>query len=89
MTQITDGVSRFDDEGTDIEVCVKLFEIGDLRFGAEPDKLCLIFIQLKPSRWSPIFKVLDAKLQSSMMLRNCSKTHVCEQLGVVCIDGLC
>ena len=45
--QITDGVGRFDDDGTDIEVCVELFEIGELRFGAEPDKLRLMLIPLK------------------------------------------
>ena len=48
--QITDGFGRFDDDGTDIEVCVKLFEIGERRFGAEPDKLRLMSIQLKSSR---------------------------------------
>ena len=45
-----DGVDRFDDDETDIEVCVELFEVGELRFGAEPDKLHLILIQLKSSR---------------------------------------
>ena len=47
--QITDGVGRFDDDGTDIEICVKLLDVGELRFGAEPDKLRLILIQLKSS----------------------------------------
>ena len=44
------GIDRFDDYGTDIEVCVELFQNGELRFGAEPDKLRLILIQLKSSR---------------------------------------
>ena len=85
---MTYGVSRFDDDGTYIEICVELFAIGELRFGAEPDKLCLILIQLKSSRWSPIFKVFDAKLLSSTMLWNCIKNHACEQLGVVCIEEM-
>ena len=49
-------------------------------------KLHLILIQLKSSRWTTIFKVLDARLQSSTMLLNSSKNHVCEQLGVICIE---
>ena len=48
--EITDRVSRFDDDRTIIEVCVELFEVDELRFGAEPDKLHLVLIQLKPSR---------------------------------------
>ena len=43
-----DGVCWFTDDGTDIEICQ--VEIGELRFGAEPDKLRLILIQLKSSR---------------------------------------
>ena len=38
-------VDRFDNDGTDIEVRVALFEVGQLRFGAESDKLRLILIQ--------------------------------------------
>ena len=42
--QITDGVSGFDDDGTDVKAHVELFEVGKLQFGVKPDKLCLILV---------------------------------------------
>ena len=57
-----DGVGRFEHERTDIEVRVELFEVGELRFGAETDKLCLVLIQMKSSRCAPVSKALDTKL---------------------------
>ena len=41
---MTDEVGWFDDDGTDIEVRVELYEVSEFRFGAEPDELRLILI---------------------------------------------
>ena len=40
--QKTDGIDSIDGDRTDTEVRVQLFDVCELRFGAEPDKLHLL-----------------------------------------------
>ena len=37
-SDVTGGVGRLDDDRTDVEVRVELFEVGELRFDGEPDE---------------------------------------------------
>ena len=60
--QKTDEVDSIDDDRTDTEVRVELFDVCELRFGAEPDKLHVLLIQRKSSRCVAVFKALDKEL---------------------------
>ena len=45
-----DGVGQLDDNRTDVEAHVELFEVNEFRFGAKPDKFHLVLVQLKSLR---------------------------------------